>query len=169
MDSADFDPTPTTESASTDSSERNPGFRFEIIERESENEVRDKLLPRKHPATAVACDHTQLLGMLNDAMDRHAEVGNLLEIVARALFNRGWGDEQATSRVLRISSRYLTIFARPARLLNLERSAATGAELLAATLTILANWRQRPRSYPEPCPRFISHQIQTKQPERRFR
>lgn len=44
-----------------------------------------KLLPQQ-PSTVI-CDHTELLDMLNDALDRHAEVGNLLEIVSRALFN----------------------------------------------------------------------------------
>jgi hypothetical protein len=69
---------PAAGSGSTD-----PGLRFEIVESESESEVRDKLLPR---AKSLACDHTQVLDMLNEGMDQHAEVASLLERVMRALW-----------------------------------------------------------------------------------
>jgi hypothetical protein len=51
----------------------NLGFRFEIIQ--------------SAPERPPVCDHTQVLDWLNDALDPHAEVASLLEIVARALFN----------------------------------------------------------------------------------
>ena len=71
---SNFNANPTAESTSGDSTI--PGFRFEIIEREAN-------AGNKPPV----CDHTEVLDLLNDALDRLEEVESLLEIIARALFH----------------------------------------------------------------------------------
>jgi hypothetical protein len=72
--SADFDQNHSADSTLADPT--NPDFRFEIIE--TENPARER---------PPACDHTQVLDWLNEALDRHAEVESLLETVCRALIN----------------------------------------------------------------------------------
>jgi hypothetical protein len=46
-----------------------------------------QFLPRKHPPTTVGCNHIRVLDLLNEALDRQAEVASRLEIACRALFN----------------------------------------------------------------------------------
>jgi len=74
--SADFDHNYTADSTSADPT--NPSLRFEIISAEWDT-----------GEGANRCNHQPVLDLLNDVLDRLAEVASMLEIVALSLSSGG--------------------------------------------------------------------------------
>jgi hypothetical protein len=61
-----------------------PYYTLEDLEPEFEPLYQEWL---RHNQPPIACDHTEVLDLLNQVIDQHAEVGSRLEIIARALVN----------------------------------------------------------------------------------